>query len=122
MKLLIFLLAICPFVNANSQEYSSSSIFAHNDYTQSNPFFAAYGLGVGYIEADIFLHKNRLVVAHTKIEINNEKTLERLYLDPLDKQVKTNQGSVYKDPSSRLALMIDLKSEGVSTLNKLVEV
>lgn len=123
MKHLIFLVVVvCSFTIAYPQEYSSASIFAHNDYVQPKPFFAAYELKVGYIEADIFLHKDKLIVAHTRIEIKNENTLESLYLDALDKQIKVNNGQAYTEAGKRLALMIDLKSKGVSTLNRLVEV
>src|SRR5690349_3094875 len=66
-----------------AQHYTSASIFAHNDYVRSNPFHTAYNLRVGYIEADVFLVDNALLVAHTRLEINPDKTLERLYLEPL---------------------------------------
>jgi alkaline phosphatase len=104
-----------------AQDYTSASIFAHNDYVQSNPFHDAYNLRVGYIEADVFLHDGELVVAHTRLEIKKGKTVDVLYLKPLSERIRANSGSAYPASGQMLALMIDLKTEGVSTLNKLVE-
>lgn len=108
-------------VNGLCQTYTSGNIFAHNDYVNADPFYTAYNLGVGYIEADIFLQGKELLVAHTAGEIDKTKTLEKLYLSPLQIKIHDNMGQVYADRGKALMLMIDLKSEGVSTLNKLVE-
>src|SRR5690606_24836136 len=98
-------------------------IFAHNDYARAVPFHTAYDLGVGYIEADVFLYENNsLAVAHEEHEIAEGRTLERLYLDPLSEKVRQHKGSVYADPTRSLTLMIDLKTEGVSTLDAIVKV
>ncbi len=114
---LLFLVSI----TAAAQEYSTSSIFAHNDYVHPIPFLTSYNLQVGFIEADVFLVKGELMVAHTKREIESGRTLGQLYLDPLNKQIQENNGSVYADSSKTLTLMIDLKTEGIATLNSLVE-
>lgn len=88
------------------------AIFAHNDYVKTTPFYTAFQLKVSYIEADIFLEKGEILVAHTKAELNPENTLESMYLKPLAQ--KSNE--LYD-----LNLMIDLKSEGHSTLDALVK-
>jgi alkaline phosphatase len=103
-----------------AQEYSSSSIFSHNDYEQKNPFYNAYDHQIGFIEADVFLDNNELLVAHSRSELNPQQTLEILYLKPLQEKIKLNKGNIYADPSKALTLMIDLKTEGISTLNAIV--
>ena len=103
-----------------AQPFSSSSIFAHNDYVQPNPFFSSYDNQVGYIEADVFLINNELFVAHTQKEIKEGKTLSALYLDPLQKKIIGNKGRAYSDSTLTLTLMIDLKSEGVAAVANLV--
>ncbi|MEX1239918.1 MAG: glycerophosphodiester phosphodiesterase [Cyclobacteriaceae bacterium] len=108
------------FTAANSQGYSPSRIFAHNDYVQSQPFYTAYNLRVGFIEADVFLIGGDLLVAHHRNETDARRTLAALYLEPLSKQVAENRGSVYEDPGSHLTLMIDLKTEGTATLDNIV--
>lgn len=107
-------------VTALAQQHSASSIFAHNDYEKPVPFYDAYAKQVGYIEADVFLEGSQLLVAHTQKEINKDRTLEELYLRPLERQVKMNQGDVYADGGS-LTLMIDIKSEGPATLAQIVK-
>jgi alkaline phosphatase len=106
---------------AEAQTYTSSRIFAHNDYAQSAPFYTAYDMHVGFIEADVFLVDSELLVAHHKHEIQKEKTLALLYLKPLLDAVKRNNGFVYQDPAQTLTLMIDLKTEGVPTLRALTD-
>src|ERR1041385_1174416 len=91
-------------------------IFAHNDYLKPKPFFNAFELKVAYIESDIFLEAGQLLVAHTKKEIDPSKTLESMYLQPLSQKVKEGNGKLYG-----LTLMIDLKTDGVPTMDALVK-
>jgi alkaline phosphatase len=117
-SLIIYFLLLPGFVIA--QEYSSSSIFSHNDYEQKTPFYNAYDHQIGFIEADVFLENNELLVAHSRSELNPQRTLEVLYLKPLQEKIKLNNGNIYTDPSKTLTLMIDLKTEGISTLKAIV--
>lgn len=116
---LTFLLVFGAYY-ARPQTYTSSAIFAHNDYVRPAPFHTAYKLRVGYIEADVFLAGNELFVAHHKSEVHPERTLRALYLEPLAKMIAENKGHAYQDATLTLTLMIDLKTEGVSTLKTLV--
>lgn len=104
------------------QSYDASRVFAHNDYEGSNPFHTSYALQVGYIEADVFLQSGKLMVAHHKHEIRDGRTLENLYLEPLSEALERNNGFAYADTTRGLTLMIDLKTEGVPTLNAIVSV
>lgn len=112
---------LCLSSCAMGQRYTSASIFAHNDYVQPNPFYTAYHHKAGFIEADVFLFENDLVVAHTFGEIDKRNSLERLYLEPLVAKVRQNNGFAYDDKARELVLMIDLKSDGVPTLDALVD-
>jgi alkaline phosphatase len=107
---------------AAPQTPGRQSIFAHNDYLKPEPFQAAYEHGVGYIEVDVFLSSGTLMVAHTRIEIINSRDIESMYLMPLGKKVRENNGLAYPDSTLSLTLMVDLKTEGKATLDKLVEV
>jgi alkaline phosphatase len=95
----------------------SQSIFAHNDYVKAEPFIKAYELKASYIEADIFLREEKLLVAHTRLEIDRSKTLQKMYLDPILEKINTGDGSLYG-----LTLMIDLKTDGAPTLAALVNI
>src|SRR5690349_752262 len=113
--IVLLLLSSCE----RTSRYDASNIFAHNDYARPVPFYTAYNLGVGYIEADVFLQDSSLLVAHHAREIEPGRNLQTLYLQPLSTEIQNNGGTVYPDSKSRLTLMIDLKTEGVSTLSAL---
>ena len=78
---------------------------AHNDYAHSRPFYEAAELNFGSIEADVWLVNDTLFVAHDKKDIHRERTLERLYLQPLAAWRKAN-------PTAPLQLLVDLKTGG----------
>jgi len=101
--------------------YTTSNAHSHNDYEQPFPFWSAWRQGFGSIEADIFLEKDELIVAHDKVQLQQHRTLDSLYLQPLLQCVIKNNGYVYADTNRQLQLMIDIKSEAIPTLNKVVQ-
>jgi alkaline phosphatase len=101
--------------------WSTANAHSHNDYEQPVPFYTAYNEMFGSIEADIFWYNNELLVAHTPKELSLHRTLDSLYLKPLLALVRKNNGHAYFDSTRRLQLMIDIKTDGVITLGKLVE-
>lgn len=109
-------------VSAQERKYTVSNAHAHNDYEHPVPFFTAYNAGFGSIEADIFLVDNHLYVAHNKKDIDTARTLQSLYLDPLEKVIQKNKGHVYADATKNLLLLIDLKTAAESTLQALLQV
>lgn len=122
--LLLLLICSFPFNNIQSQQkvYSVANAHSHNDYKQSHPFVTAYKACFGSIEADVFLRNNKLLVAHDTSEILQGNTLEKLYFDPLSAKITTHHGQVYKDASRQLILLIDIKEEAISTLQKLIDI
>lgn len=107
--------------NAQSVRYTMSNVHSHNDYKQKYPFYTAYKYGAGSIEADIYERGSLLIVSHMPDEVDPLNTLERLYLRPLDSAIVANHGFPYADTPKPLQLMIDIKTDGVSTLNALVK-
>ncbi|MBI4056952.1 MAG: hypothetical protein HY399_05315 [Elusimicrobia bacterium] len=83
---------------------------AHNDFKHPRPLWDALEHGFCNIEADIFLQEGRLVVAHKRKEIDPTKTLQALYLDPLLKLVRKNNGRVFPN-GPILYLFLDVKAE-----------
>ncbi len=107
--------------NTPGTVYSLRRGCSHNDYWQDPPLFKALNLGYIYIEADILLIKDRLVVAHRRpLFPKKAKDLEALYLKPLF-EIYQKQGYFYKDHSSPIFLMIDIKTEAETTYAKLLE-
>jgi len=108
-------------LHANAQPYSTANAHSHNDYEQPLPFYTAWRAGFGSIEADIFLEKGELIVAHDTVELKKGRTLDALYLQPLQAAIIQNKGSVYADPLRELVLLVDVKTAAKPTLEKLVE-
>jgi len=120
---LSILLAIAFFSKAAAQPaiYTTANAHAHNDYEKPIPFYDAYNHQFGSIEADIFLQNGTLLVAHEASKLPEAKTLETLYLQPLRSAIQKNKGFAYSDTTRVLQLMIDIKTEGVATLDQLVK-
>lgn len=124
MKKILFSICLC-LVNvsfAQHSGYSTANAHSHNDYEGKNPFYEAYDENFGSIEADIFLHNDSLIVSHHPEGIRLKRTLQQMYLDPLLEKAKANKGLPYKDKTRSLQLLIDLKTEAIPTLKKLMEV
>ena len=124
MKFYILLFLSLSYIAVHAQwgNYSTSNAHSHNDYEQFTPFFSAYQEGFGSMEADIFLQNDSLLVSHDRKGLLLKRTLENLYLLPLDSCIKRNGGYVYADRQKKLQLLIDIKTEAVSTLAKLIAV
>jgi Glycerophosphoryl diester phosphodiesterase family len=87
---------------------------AHNDYEHPRPLFDALDQGFCSVEADIYLVDGKLLVAHDRKDLKPDRTLEKLYLDPLRERAKANGGSVYRG-GPPFWLLIDVKTEAKST-------
>ena len=123
MKKFLFGVSLCltNLCFAQHAKPSATMAHSHNDYEGKNPFHAAYNENFGSIEADIFLHNDSLIVSHHAEGIRLKRTLQRLYLDPLREKGKANKGFPYKDRTRSLQLLIDLKTDAVPALKKLME-
>lgn len=91
--------------------FSQTKIHSHNDYVKKQPFFEAYNNKADEIEADVFLVDGKLVVAHSRKEIDTSITLDKLYLQPIVQLFKKNNGFVSSDKSYTFSLMIDVKDD-----------
>lgn len=94
---------------------------AHNDYEHQRPLLDALDHGFCSVEADIHLVNGELLVAHDRLRVKAERTLQALYLDPLRKRVRENGGKVYKN-GPEFTLLIDVKSNAEGTYAVLREV
>jgi hypothetical protein len=89
-------------------------VHAHNDYEHKRPLFDALAQGFCSVEADIHLKDGKLLVGHDDKDLKPERTLEKLYLDPLRSLVERNGGRVYPHGPT-VILLIDVKTEAEST-------
>jgi hypothetical protein len=91
---------------------------SHNDYLQPRPLLDALDHGFCSVEADIFLVDDRLLVAHEASQIQPDRTLEALYLDPLRERIRARGGHVHT-PNTTFHLLVDIKSDGPATYQAL---
>jgi hypothetical protein len=91
---------------------------AHNDYLHKRPLFDALDQGFCSVEADVFLVKGALLVGHEAWELRPDRTLEKLYLDPLRARIRASGGRVYKN-GPPIWLLVDVKTEARSTYEAL---
>lgn len=94
---------------------------AHNDYEHTRPLFDALDQRFGNVEADVWLVDGQLLVAHSAKDVKRDRTLSRLYLEPLRARVKRNGGRVYRD-GPPIVLLVDIKSEAAPTYAALHDV
>ena len=94
---------------------------AHNDYYHPRPLLDALDQGFCSVEADIFLVDGRLLVGHEQRELKPERTLQALYLDPLRKRSRANNGRIYAG-GPVFTLLIDIKTAGEATYRALAGV
>ncbi|HET8736211.1 MAG TPA: alkaline phosphatase, partial [Pricia sp.] len=114
MKKLLLLLLF--FTNLSlAQKENGYRVHSHNDYLQKVPFWEALAAGSSSIEADVFLVGDSLYVAHTKKEISSQRSLQSLYLQPLQKAM-----AIGLERPPNLQLLIDIKSEAHATLDAVI--
>lgn len=94
---------------------------AHNDYEHKRPLLDALECGFCSVEADIWLVEARLLVAHDRNQVNPERTLESLYLDPLRERTRRHGGRVYPNGPGFI-LLVDVKSDAGKTYSALRDV
>ena len=121
-RLLAIFTSIAFVLTAGSTAAQMSMLpnaFSHNDYRRKRPLQDALNHGFRYVEADIYLRKGKLVVAHILPRLKMNRTLEELYLKPLLEYVQCNeqQGKINDCP---LTLMIDIKSDADKTYRALL--
>ena len=102
-------------------------VHSHNDYERNIPLFEALGSGCISVEADVHLRRSKLLVGHSSLGLKAARTLEALYLDPLQRMISaqndglngTWRGLFDKAPKQTLTLLIDFKTEGAPTFDEL---
>ena len=118
VRALLFLLFVATAVG----QEPLPKAHAHNDYKHERPLLDALAHGFCGVEADIYLVDGKLLVAHDREDLKPERTLQALYLDPLRKRVKENEGQVHSEKKTKFTLLIDIKSDGKATYRALSKV
>jgi len=119
--LLSFCLAVHFLAQAQHVARTENNGHSHNDYNQNFPFYLAYYAGMGSVEADVFLKQGKLLVAHNEEDTDPARTLEALYLEPIAKTFRKNNGHIYTDSTRNLQLLIDIKANHKAVLSSLIK-
>ena len=123
----LFAFLFCSGVAEGLARQDSSSVtpvkhtHAHNDYEHTRPLFDALDQGFTSVEADIYLKDGQLLIGHTASSLRPERTLEKLYLDPLRERARIHGGRIYKNGPA-FYLLIDVKTAAEPTYRRLHEV
>ncbi len=119
LRLFICLLSF-PNLSFSQGKIVHPNAHAHNDYEHVHPLKDALLNGFLSVEADVHLQNGQLLVAHSRPGSTAE-TLEKLYLSPLDSLLKTRGGHIYHGYDNVFYLMIDCKTEAVSTYEAILK-
>ncbi len=119
----VFWFCLCLLSIASyAQQFPHIHAHAHNDYLHQHPLQDALDNGFISVEADVYLIGGDLYVSHQPPgSTDSGKTLRALYLDPLAERIEEHQGKVYDNYEGFFYLMIDIKSDGISTSRVLNE-
>jgi len=111
-----FILIALWFISAPAiAQENLKKTHAHNDYEHAKPFFEAYKLGYGSIEADVYAINGELLVSHNLADVKADRTLQSLYIDPIVAVLKAKkQGNFHQ-------FLIDFKTNADSTLPLLIK-
>lgn len=109
-----FLISVVLLLTTSLGAQSSVLVHSHNDYHQPFPLIDALAAGCASVEIDILLRGDTLYVAHEEETIESSRTLERLYLTPL--QSMLSLGSI----QGPLVLLLDLKTSAEPTLRAMI--
>jgi hypothetical protein len=120
LKTALVVLLLFALQSVHAQSIPLINGFAHNDYRHKHPLFDALNNGYTNIEADVFLRRGKLIVAHIDPYFKRHRTLEALYLKPLADRIAGNKGQVYTGFTNPIILMIDIKSGSDSTYSALM--
>ncbi len=114
----LFVTVLVQFsLSARCQIIQLPNAYAHNDYWHKRPLYDALNNGFSYVEADVFLRNDQLIVAHTMPVFGKKKTLEQLYLKPLSEYAALQS----ENDRYPVTLMIDIKSGATKTYEALLQ-
>ena len=119
-KKIFFIFILLSVAVVHAQIIILPNAYAHNDYWHKRPLLDALDHGFTYVEADVYLRNDQLIVAHFLPCLKKKKTLEELYLKPLLNYVEENAKKEQPQNNAAITLMIDIKSDANKTYTALV--
>jgi Glycerophosphoryl diester phosphodiesterase family len=90
--------------------------YSHRDCELNPPLWVSLEHGFAHIEVDVYCMFGSVFVGHDLLHLRPQKTLEKLYLEPLQTHVQ-QQGKIFD--GTRLYLFVDIKTPAKSSYNLL---
>ena len=84
-------------------------LHGHNDYLQPAPLRTALELGLGSVEADVFLADGELRIGHERWQLRAGRTLRSLYLEPLADRWR--RAGIAGPDGRPFVLLVDIKAD-----------
>lgn len=109
-----FAVVLCFVLSASLYAEPLIQGHAHNDYWHPWPLFDALNHGFVSVEADVHLLQGELRVGHSPEEATADRSLKKLYLDPLKERAHS------KD-APPVTLVIDVKSDPEATYAAIIK-
>ncbi len=113
LRILFFLLGV-NHLCFSQENAPHQHAHAHNDYEHAQPLWNALENKFISVEADVHLVNGILLVLHEQPR-HDGRSLQQLYLAPLDSLITINAGNIYPGYNGPFYLMIDCKTEAEST-------
>ena len=85
------------------------------------PFTEAYDQQFGSIETDVYLKNGILYAVNHDIDANSDRTLAKLYLQTISRELEKNNGMIYIQNDVYLQLVFDLITPAAETMPLLVK-
>ncbi|HMP03121.1 MAG TPA: GDSL-type esterase/lipase family protein [Gemmatales bacterium] len=92
---------------------------SHNDYFRARPLHDALAAGFDSVEADVHLVDGALLIGHDTWQLKPERTLESLYLKPLQELAAAHPQGRIQPRTGHFYLLIDVKTEAEATYQAL---
>jgi len=103
------------------ESYSTAQAHSHNDSRQVRPFTEAYDQQFGSIETDVFLKKGALYAVNHEVDATTDRSLSKLYLLPVSRELEKNNGMIYIQNDVYLQLIFDLITPASETMPVLIK-
>lgn len=107
-----------PYASPAAGGAAVARLHGHNDYLQPVPLRTALALGLGSVEADVFLDGGELRVGHERWQLRLGRTLRSLYLEPLQAFATAHGGRVRPD-GAPFVLLVDVKADADAVYRQL---
>ncbi|KAF2796342.1 hypothetical protein K505DRAFT_323364 [Melanomma pulvis-pyrius CBS 109.77] len=111
---------LVPFPTYTFNDIVPVSCHSHNDYERDTALYSALSAGCISVEADVYVHGDKLVVGHTDPGAGGQ-TIQDLYLNPIKSLIDDRKAVFPAKPGQGLYLLVDFKADADSTWDLLVK-